>query len=178
MVGEILTETGVAMLTCADADLLASACDVAVTLTTAGFGMIAGAVYKPACVIAPQLEPLHPVPEMLHDTVVFELPVTCTENCWEAEGRSFAEVGEIVILTPGTMVTVALADLAGSTTDVAVTDKNAGFGATEGAVNRPEELTVPHVSPAQPIPVIVQVTAVFVEPVTEALNCCSAPTPT
>ena len=166
------------MLTCADADLLASACDVAVTLTTAGFGMIAGAVYKPAWVIAPQPEPLHPVPETLHDTVVFELPVTCTENCWEAEGRSFAEVGEIVIFTPGTMVTVALADLVGSTTDVAVTDKNEGFGGTAGAVNRPEELTVPHVLPAQPIPVIVQVTAVFAEPVTEALNCCCTPTPT
>jgi len=166
------------MLTCADADLLASACDVAVTLTTAGFGMIAGAVYKPAWVIAPQPEPLHPVPETLHDTVVFELPVTCTENCWEAEGRSFAEVGEIVIFTPGTMVTVALADLVGSTTDVAVTDKNEGFGGTAGAVNRPEELTVPQVLPAQPIPVIVQVTAAFVEPVTGALNCCCTPTPT
>jgi hypothetical protein len=178
VVGEILTDTGVAMLTCADADLLASACDVAVTLTTAGFGMIAGAVYKPAWVIAPQPEPLHPVPETLHDTVVFELPVTCTENCWEAEGRSFAEVGEIVIFTPGTMVTVALADLVGSTTDVAVTDKNEGFGGTAGAVNRPEELTVPQVLPAQPIPVIVQVTAAFVEPVTGALNCCCTPTPT
>ena len=166
------------MLTSADADLLPSACDLAVTLTTAGFGMIAGAVYKPAWVIAPQLEPVHPVPEMLHDTAVFELPVTCSENCWEAEGRSFAEVGEIVILTPGTIVTVALADLAGSTTDVAVSDRNAGFGGADGAVNRPEELTVPHVLPAQPIPVIVQVTAVFAEPVTEALNCCFAPTPT
>ena len=166
------------MLTSAEADLLASACDVAVTLTTAGFGMIAGAVYKPARVIAPQLEAVHPVPEMLHDTVVFELPVTCTENCWEAEGRSFAEVGEIVILTSGTIVTVALADFVGSATDVAVIDKNEGFGGTEGAVNRPEELTVPHVLPAQPIPVIVQVTAVFAEPVTEALNCCCTPTPT
>src|ERR1700722_16007754 len=119
------------MLTCADADLLASACDRAVTLTTAGFGMIAGAVYKPACVIAPQPEPVHPVPEMLHDTVVFELPVTCTENFWEAEGRRFTEVGEIVILTPGTIVTVALADMVGSATDVAVTDRNAGFGGKE-----------------------------------------------
>src|SRR5580704_8522757 len=113
------------MLTCADADLFTSACDLAVTLTTAGFGMIAGAVYRPAWVIAPQLEPVHPVPEMLHDTAVFELPVTRTENCWEAEGRSLAEVGEIVILTPGTTVTVALADLFGSATEVAVTDRNA-----------------------------------------------------
>ena len=36
------------MLTCAEADLVVSACDVAVTLTTAGLGTIAGAVYKPA----------------------------------------------------------------------------------------------------------------------------------
>ena len=85
-----------------------------------------------------------------------------------------AEVGEIVILTPGTTVTVALADLVGSATDVAVTEKNGGFGGTAGAVNSPEELTVPQVLPAQPIPVIVQVTAVFEEPVTVALNCFCA----
>ena len=43
------------MLTCAEADLVVSACDVAVTLTTAGLGTIAGAVYKPPAEIVPQL---------------------------------------------------------------------------------------------------------------------------
>jgi hypothetical protein len=114
VVGAIVIDTGVTMLTCAEADLVVSACDVAVTVTTAGLGTIAGAVYNPAEVIAPQLEPEQPAPEILHDTDVFEVPVTCAENCFEAEGASLTEVGEMVTVTTGTTVTVALADLVGS----------------------------------------------------------------
>jgi hypothetical protein len=158
--------------------LVVSACDVALTLTTAGLGLIAGAVYKPVTVIVPQLEPAQPAPETLHDTDVFELPVTCTENCREAESPSLAEVGEMVMLTPGTIVTVALADLVESATDVAVTEKNGGFGGTGGALNSPEELTVPQILPAQPIPLIVHTTAALEEPVTVALNCFCPPAPT
>ena len=178
VVGEIVIDTGVTMLTCAEADLFVSACDFAVTVTTDGLGTLAGAVYKPVAVIFPQLEPAQPVPETLQDTDVFELPVTCAENCPEAEGASLAEVGEMVTLTSGTMVTVALADLVGSATDVAVTEKKGGFGGTAGAVNSPEGLTVPQIFPAQPSPVIVHVTAVWEEPVTVALNCSCAPSPT
>jgi len=166
------------MLTCAEADLVVSACDVAVTVTTAGLGTIAGAVYKPAEVIAPHLEPEQPAPEMLHDTDVFEVPVTCAANCREAEGASLTEVGETVTVTTGTTVTVALADLVGSACDVAVTERKRGFGGTAGAVNSPAELTVPQVLPAQPIPVIVHVTAVLEEPVTVEVNCFCALTPT
>ncbi|MGA7767407.1 MAG: hypothetical protein WCA27_14435 [Candidatus Sulfotelmatobacter sp.] len=173
-----MTDTGVTKLTCAEADFVASACEVTVTVTTAGLGAIAGAVYRPAAVMFPQLEPVQPLPETLHDTDVFELPVTWSENFREAEGATLAEVGEMVTVTTGTIVTVALADLVGSATDVAVTEKNGGFGGTAGAVNSPEGLTVPHVSPAQPIPVIVHVTAVLEEPVTVALNCFCALTPT
>lgn len=75
------------------------------------------------------------------------------------------------MLTTGTIVTVALADLVGSATDVAVTEKKAGFGGTAGAVNSPEEFTTPQVLPAQPVPEIVHVTAVLAEPVTVALSC-------
>lgn len=166
------------MLTCAEADLVVSACDVAVTLTIAGLGTIAGEVYKPAGVIFPQLEPEQPLPETLHDTDVLELPVTCAENCREADGASLAEVGEIVTLTTRTTVTVALADLVGSATDVAVKEKNGGFGGTAGAVNNPDGLTVPQILPAQPIPVIVHVTAVLLEPVTVTLKCFCSLTPT
>ena len=165
------------MLTCAEADLVVSACDVAVTLTTAGLGTIAGAVYKPAGVIFPQLEPKQPLPETLHVTDVFALPVTCAENCREADGATLAEVGEIVTVTTGTTVTVALADFVVSACDVAVTEKKGGFGGTAGAVNNPEEFTVPQVLPAQPVPVIVHVTAVLLEPVTVAVNCFCALTP-
>jgi hypothetical protein len=132
-------------------------------------------VYKPPAVIVPQLEPLQPPPETLHETVVFALPVTAAENCRVAEGPSFAEVGEIAMLTWGTTVTAALADLDESATDVAVSEKNAGFGGTAGAVNSPEELTVPQELPEQPIPVNAHVTAVLRDPVTVTLNCCCAP---
>ena len=172
-----MTDTGVTKLTCAEADFVVSACEVAVTVTSAGLGKTGGAVYRPAAVIFPQVEPVQPVPETLHKTDVFELPVTCAENCREAEAASVAEVGEMVMLTTGTIVTVALADLVGSATDVAVTDRNGGVGGTAGAVNRPDELTVPQVLPAQPIPVMVHVTAVLEEPVTVALNCFCLLTP-
>lgn len=173
-----MTETEVAMVTCAEADLVVSACDVTFTTTTAGLGTIAGAVYKPAALICPQLEPVQPVPEMPQDTEAFALPVTCAENCTEPDGASLAEVGEIVILTAGTTVTVALADLLESAADVAISEKNGGLGGAGGAVNSPEELTVPQTLPAQPIPEIFQVTPVFDEPVTTALNFCVPPAPT
>jgi hypothetical protein len=176
-VGEIATETGVTKVICAEADFVVSACDVTVTVTAAGLGRIAGAVYSPAAVMCPQFEPVQPVPATLHNTDVLELPVTCAENCREAEAAIVAEVGEMVILTPGTIVTVALADLVGSATDVAVTEKNGGLGGAAGAVNRPDGLIVPHVLPAQPIPEIVHTTAVLEEPVTMALNCFRVLTP-
>ena len=178
VVGEIVIDTGVITVTCAEAALLVSAFDVAVTVTTAGWGTIAGAVYQPAAVIMPQPEPAQPVPETLHDTAVFELPVTCAENCREAEGASVAEIGEMVILTTGKIVTVAVANFVGSATDVATTERNGGFGGRAGAVNSPKGLTVPQIFPAQPIPVIVHITAVLEEPVTVALNCFCALTPT
>lgn len=83
-----------------------------------------------------------------------------------------------MILTWGTIVTLALADLVESATDVAINEKNAGFGGTEGAVKSPVGLTVPHVLPAQPIPLMAHITAVLEEPVTVALNCFCAPVPT
>lgn len=176
-VGAIVIDTGVTMLTCAEADLVVSACDVALTLTTAGVVTIAGAVYKPPAEIVPQPEPEHRVPETLHVTDVFALPVTCAENCREADGATLAEVGEIVTVTTGTTVTVALADFVVSACDVAVTEKKGGIGGTAGAVNNPAEFTVPQVLPAQPVPVIVHVTEVLAEPVTEAVNCFCALTP-
>ena len=94
--GEIVTEIGVTKLICAAADFVVSACEVTVTVTAAGLGKIAGAVYSPAAVIFPQVNPAHPAPKTLHDTEVFEVPVTCAENCWEAEAAMVAEVGEMV----------------------------------------------------------------------------------
>ena len=44
-------------------------------------------------------------------------------------------------------------------------------GTVLGAVYRPVEETVPHDAPVQPLPVTLQVTPVFVDPVTVAVNC-------
>ena len=176
-VGETVTETGVTRLICAEADFVVSACEVTLTVTAAGLGKIAGAVYRPVVVTFPHVEPAHPAPETLHDTEVFEVPVTCAENCSDAEAAIVAEVGEMVTWTTGTTVTAELADLVGSATEVAVTERKGGFGGTAGAVNRPDGLTVPQMVPAQPVPVIVHVAAVLEEPLTIALNCFCAFTP-
>jgi ribosomal protein S9 len=87
-------------------------------------------------------------------------------------------VGEIVTTTGGMMVTIALADLDVSATDVAVTVTCGGFGTTPGAVYRPFVLTVPQVAPLHPAPLTLQVTAVFLVPVTVAVNCCCSPAKT
>jgi hypothetical protein len=68
----------------------------------------------------------------------------------------------------GCRCTVALADLLGSTCDVAVTVTSAATETDEGAVKKPEALRVPHAlrEHAERL----QVTAVFVCPVTDTVN--------
>ena len=72
-------------------------------------------------------------------------------------------------------MTSAEADAVGSAWDVAVTVANCGVGTREGAVYRPPDVTAPQALPAHPYPETLQITAVFVVPVTVALNCCCAP---
>jgi hypothetical protein len=59
-------------VTVAEPDLVGSACEVAITVTFAGFGTIAGAVYTPADEIVPLLAP----PLTLQVTAVFVVRVT------------------------------------------------------------------------------------------------------
>ncbi len=94
---------------------------------------------------------------------MFVEPVTVAVNCCVAFVWIDAEVGLIDTATGGATVTLAVADLVGSATLVAVTPYVPGV---LGAVNRPLLDTVP--------PVEDQVTDVFAEPVTVALNCCVA----
>jgi hypothetical protein len=76
--GETTTETDAAdwITTAAEADFVESATEVAVTVARAGFGTVAGAVYKPLDVIEPHDPDTHPVPEIDQVTAVLELPVT------------------------------------------------------------------------------------------------------
>jgi hypothetical protein len=80
-------------------------------------------------------------------------------------------VGEIVTATGGMIVIEAVADFVGSATEVAVTDTCAGLGTADGAVYRPLVDMVPHVAPVHPLPATPHDTAVFVAPVTVAVNC-------
>jgi len=64
-------------VTLADPDFVASACEVAVTVTVAGFGTVAGAVYIPPLEMFPFAVP----PLTLQVTAVFDVPVTVAMNC-------------------------------------------------------------------------------------------------
>lgn len=65
-----------AIVITADADWEVSAWAVAVTFTVAGFGTVAGAVYKPTEVMVPQPAPAQPAPLTVQVTPRFALPVT------------------------------------------------------------------------------------------------------
>src|SRR6266478_2696169 len=88
-----------AMVTCAEADFVGSAWDTAATVTMAGFGTTAGAVYRPALDIVPTvaLPPVTP----LTCQVTAVLPVFCTVavNCCVPPAPTVADTGEIVTLT-------------------------------------------------------------------------------
>ena len=85
--------------------------------------------------------------------------------------------GDTVTVTAGVTVTLAAADLVGSCTLVAVTvtlsDREPGSEA--GPVYRPVFDTVPTGEMLAIVPFTDHVTAVFVVPVTTAVNCCFCP---
>ena len=106
-------------------------------------------------------------PVAVHDTAVFELPVTVAENCRVCPVWSVALVGEIATETTGgagEIVRAADALLVESAEEVAVTVK---LPAVDPAVNNPPEVIVP--------PVALHDTAVFELPVTVAENCRVCP---
>jgi hypothetical protein len=74
------------------------------------------------------------------------------------------------------MLTAAIAALAESATEVAITVTVAGLGAVAGAAYTPTELMVPQLAPVQPAPETLQVTA-WLAPLglTVAVNCCTPP---
>jgi hypothetical protein len=108
-------------VTDADADEAALAFEVAVTTTAPWDGTEDGAVYNPLAEIVPQADPEQPGPLTLHVTAVFVAPLTTTENCCWPPTVTTALIGEIVIPTEETTVTVAEAAVWPSALDVAVT---------------------------------------------------------
>ncbi len=129
----------------------------------------------PWALIVPQVTPLHPEPVTLHNTTVLDVPVTVAvkETC--PPSFTCVDVGDTAIVTAAPMPTVAVPDWVGAATEVALTVTAAGLGGVAGAVYKPVDVMVPQAAPAHPAPETLQVTAVFVAPLTAALNCTCPP---
>src|SRR5882762_3594551 len=83
-------------VTAADADFVASACNTTLTVTFAGFGTCAGAVYAPKALIVPvdAVPPTTPFTSQL--TAVFVVPVTVSLNGVIRFTVTRVDVGSIV----------------------------------------------------------------------------------
>jgi uncharacterized spore protein YtfJ len=171
VVGEIVRATGRTIVTEAVADFEESATEVALTETCAELGTAAGAVYRPLVEMVPHAVPVQPLPLMLQVTAEFVVLATVAVNCRWLPVTTVAVVGEIVTATGATIVTEATADFVGSATEVALTDTCAGLGTAAGAVYCPVEDIVPQADPVQPLPLTLQLTALFVVLAIVAVNC-------
>ena len=121
------------MVSAAVADFIWSAALVAVIAIVGGDGTVVGAMKSPLLLIVPQAKPLHPVPDKLQITCVFDAPPTEALNCCVVPVGTEALVGITATTTRGTIVTFAEADLVGSATLIASTLTVAGEGAVVGA---------------------------------------------
>jgi hypothetical protein len=164
-VGVRETVTGGAIVTVAVALLVASAVLVAVTVMVCGLPSVAGAVYRPPLEIVPTAG-LND-----HETLGFNEPATVAENCCVWPTPRLTVPGDTVTVTGGVTVTFAVADWVGSCTLVAVTVTDRGLETEAGPTYRPVFDTVPTVELPPVAPFTDHVTAVFVVPVTAAVNC-------
>lgn len=171
--GDIVSAEPETIVTIAEPEADESADEVAVTVTVAGVGTFVGAAYSPEAESAPQVAPLHPLPDNLQVTVVFVVPVTTAENCCCAPVATCADAGFTNTDTAAAawIRTVAVPDWVGSAFEVATMVAVAGVGTVAGAVYKPDDVMVPQAPERHPVPVTDHVTAVFVVPVTRAVNC-------
>jgi hypothetical protein len=196
--GEIVTlifPTGMLVsVIAAAADFVPSLTDVAVSVTTAGVGTLAGAVYvipaPEALAFAesvPQAVPAQPTPLSVQLTPLFcaSFVTVALNPCVPPAACTLAVFGETATAITGgaVIVIVAPADLLASATAVAVTITVAGEGTLPGAVYviiAPEALAVlesaPHAVPEHPAPATAQVTPRFSGSfATVALKFCCCP---
>ena len=132
--GETLTDTPASTVTLADAERVASATEVAVTVTPEA-GTAAGAVYSPVLLTVPTAVLPPATPFTLQLTPRFcESFCTVAVNCWVREAFTAAEAGETDTVIGAAMEMVAEALLVVSATEVAVTVTVAGLGWFEGAL--------------------------------------------
>jgi len=140
-VGETLTPTGAVTVIAAVELFVVSATDVAFSVTAAGLGTLAGALYVTDVVVTfvsvPHVAPLHPVPDSDHVTPLFPVSFVnaAVKFCWPIPDCTFFEIGEIVIEITGAVVTVmvAVSDFVLSAAEAAFS-VTAPPGAVAGAV--------------------------------------------
>jgi hypothetical protein len=111
VLGVRLTETAAGALTVivAVADLVVSACEVAVATTVRVLLTVAGAVYAPPLVIVPQAAPLQSALDNAQLTAVFAVPVTVAVKVWVPLVLS-ETLGGVTLMATRVIVTVAVAD--------------------------------------------------------------------
>ena len=134
VLGDMVIATGGATVTVAEADFVVSATDVAVTVTSAGLGIAAGAVYRPPVEIVPHVAPEQPAPLRLHVTLVLDEPPTVAMNCCVLPMETCAVRGETLTMIECRIVTVTVSDLVESATEVAFRETCGGVGTVAGAV--------------------------------------------
>jgi hypothetical protein len=196
--GEIVTlifPTGMLVsVIAAAADFVPSLTDVAVSVTPAGVGTLAGAVYiiptPDALAFAesvPHAAPVQPTPLSAQFTPLFcaSFVTVALNPCVPPGAITVADAGATTTLITGGAVNVIVdaADFVPSLTDVAVSVTAAGVGTLAGAVYvipTPEALafaeSVPHAVPLQPAPLSAQLTPLFCASfITVALNPCVPP---
>lgn len=172
--GESAVDAAQVIVTVALADFVVSATLVAVTVTLAGEGTLAGAVYvalaAPFATIVPTIEFPPAPPFTLHVTAVDGAPgpVTVAVNPCAAFVATLALVGEIPTSMSSCNVTLADPLALGDATLTAVTVTVAGDGSTFGAVYVPLVEIVPTLEFPPACPFTSHVTAASVVPVTVA----------
>jgi hypothetical protein len=173
------------MVTVADPEELVFAMETAVTVTGVVVtpplpfevvGTPPGATKRPEVEIYP-LAWLPPVtPFTCQVTAVLGTPFTVAVNCCVVKMATLTGLGVTTTLTAVCcpIVTEAEPESAAFAAETAVTVTVAGLGIVPGALYNPFVLIVPTVALPPVAPFTCQVTAVFVLPVTAAMNCLLA----
>ncbi len=164
-------------LTAAAALFEESAALCAVTKTSGGAGRIGGAINSPLGSIVPQAAAAQPGPATVQFTARFGFPepVTLEVNCRVAPNSTSAVAGATLTATSLSTVTVAVACFDVSAWLVAWTLTEGCARRFSGAVYSPFREIVPTVVFPPAMPFTSQDTAVLLELLTVAVNCCVAP---
>lgn len=161
------------IVTVAASDFVLSATEIAVTVTGFDAGTVAGAVKSPVALIVPVVAIPPVTPFTCQVTAVLDVFVTLAENCCVKPVVTVAVLGLTVTVMAGGAVTVttAVPDFVAYACEVAVMVTVPPVGTVPGAVYKPDEFMVPMLAALAEELLTCQVTAVFVVPVTVAVNC-------